>query len=322
MTPDQIYRVARRGNDAVNRVRLSIGAQALARWRQVGNVDDAAALAFVQVVVPIIGSAQATAVAATRAYLGAAIGEQVDVDVDRALATRGVDPAEVYRRPVVVARTALAEGRSWAEAMRLAGDRVVQLAETDVALAARDASRQVLQGSSRVVGYRRVTDGQACPLCNLAATQRYHVEQLMPIHGRCGCTVAPIVGAADPGRIIDRQALAKLKADGVLDERSLQRRVAEADDVVASYRDRAAHWRREAATTTDQQAETRYAKRADEWAAKADARAAELAQDRERLAAVRSGRLERLTAVHEHGELGPTLTDAGHAFTGPAGIAA
>lgn len=261
MTPEQLYRVARGGNDAVNRLRLVAGAQALARWRQLGNVDEAAARAFVAAVVPVVESVQATSVAATRAYLAAAIGETVEVDIGAALTARGVPAVEVYRRPVIVARTALAEGLPWAQAMRLAGERVVQLAETDVALAARSAATQTMRASSRVVGYRRVTDGQACPLCSLAATQRYHIEQLMPIHGRCGCTVAPIVGDVDPGRIIDAAAHERLKAQGVIDARTEQRRGAR-----------------------------------------------ELAAER--------------TAVHEHGELGPVLSDAGHDFTGPAGLAA
>lgn len=317
MTPAQALRIVRVGNVQVNRLRTAAGQQAAATWRAVGNVDDAAADTFVARMVPVSAALERAAAEATRGYLAAYAETAVEVDVAEALATRGVPAAEVWRRPVVTARTALAEGKSWAQAMTMAQARAGDLAETNVALASRSAGHQAMQ-QLRVVGYRRVPDGQACELCLIAATQRYRIEQLMPLHSRCGCTVAPILGGQDLGRVIERDAAARLKASGAIDERTMNRRVYEAKRLEASDRERAAHWREQARTTTDQQAETRYAKRADEWEAKANARAARVDEDRRALAAIREGRLDRLTAVHQHGELGPVLTPAGHAFTGEA----
>jgi hypothetical protein len=321
VTPAEALRIARVGNVQVNQLRTIAGQQAARVWRTVGNVDDAAADAFVTRMVPLSAALERQAAEVTRAYLAAYAETALKVDIAEALATRGTPAVEVWRRPVVVARTALAEGKTWQQAMTMAGARASGLAETNVALAARSAGSQGMRALG-AVGYRRVPDGQACELCLIAATQRYHIEQLMPLHDRCGCTVAPILGAKDPGRVIERDAAARLKASGAIDERTMNRRVYEAKKLEASDRKRAAHWREQARTTTDQQAETRYAKRADEWEAKANARAARVDEDRRTLAAIREGRLDRLTAVHEHGELGPVLTPAGDAFTGPAGITA
>lgn len=43
-----------------------------------------------------------------------------------------------------------------------------------------------------IVGYERVPDGGACVLCLTAAGQRYHSDDLMPIHDKCGCGVEPL----------------------------------------------------------------------------------------------------------------------------------
>jgi hypothetical protein len=84
-------------------------------------------------------------------------------------------------------------------------------------LASRAAARDAMvHHSSRIVGYRRVTDGNACRRCLLASTQRYHVGDLLPIHPRCGCTVVPIVGTTDPGHVIDEETLRRLN-DGDLE---------------------------------------------------------------------------------------------------------
>lgn len=117
---------------------------------------------------------------------------------------RGVPAVEVYRRPIVTARVAVSRGATFEDAMAAGRARAVQAVATDTVLANRAAARDAMAAQPSVVGYRRVPDATACQFCLLASTQRYHFEQLMPIHPDCGCSVAPIVGDRDPGRVIDR----------------------------------------------------------------------------------------------------------------------
>lgn len=58
--------------------------------------------------------------------------------------------------------------------------------------------------SSGVERYRRVIHPElsktgSCGLCVVAATNTFTRADLMPMHNRCKCTVAPIVGSNDPG---------------------------------------------------------------------------------------------------------------------------
>jgi len=125
------------------------------------------------------------------------------VDITKRL-RGGVPLEEVYRRPVVTARAALSRGEPLPSALRIGRLRAVASADTDATLAAREASRDVMERSSRIVGYRRVPDSNACSFCHLVSTQRYRTDELNPIHTKCHCSVMPIIGSRDPGRVLSR----------------------------------------------------------------------------------------------------------------------
>lgn len=63
-----------------------------------------------------------------------------------------------------------------------------------------------------IVGWRRVTEPGACEFCLLASTQRYHTKDLHPLHEHCRCSVAPVVGLKDPGHVLNKDLLQRLKA--------------------------------------------------------------------------------------------------------------
>lgn len=318
----QLVALARRHQDQLLAIRDRTVAVMERLWARFGLDPSSQALdRFVAVAVQPLEGATAAAAAASVAYIpvyaaaATGVAPREPIVVERGWVTpRGIGTEEVLTKPFVTMRTALAAGKDLGTAQELGRQRLVQIAATDPMLAARAAGSAAMKADGRIVGYRRVTDGRACSFCRLAATQRYTVGDLMGLHVHCGCSVAPIVGGKDPGQVIDREELRRLKADGVVDEISLRRTISETDRVVDDYRARAAHWREQARTTPDQEAETRYAKRADSWAAEADRRAAQADRAREQLKAIRSGRLERLTAVHDHGELGPVLYPAGVKF--------
>lgn len=126
----------------------------------------------------------------------------------------GVAPVEVYHRSIVEARTRIAEGASYTDAMAAGRSRAVSTAKTDVLLTNRATVSRAGPRRPWVVGYRRVLTGKSCGFCALISTQRYTRGDLMPVHPSCDCDVAEIFGTADPGRVVNRELLDELKSEG------------------------------------------------------------------------------------------------------------
>lgn len=137
----------------------------------------------------------------------------------------GVDPFTVWDRVSTAARVAEAQGGG--DQAKIARDmatkagaieliehdhgglvgELAKLAREDVALAKRDEARRARRRAG-VTYYRRVLHPELsrtgpCGLCFVAATQVYKAHNLQPLHDRCVCTEAPIVGdiggKGDPG---------------------------------------------------------------------------------------------------------------------------
>lgn len=294
-----------------------------AAWTAFGGITDQAMADFVGAALPIMSTSIDASIKLSDAhlaqYLGAATGDSFDttgIGIDDVVYRGGTDIAKVYERPTRAARQAIAQGKSYAQAMQVGRSRAMQTADTDVMQAARNSAIQIMKTVPRIQGYRRIPDGNACEYCQIAATQRYRVGELMPVHSHCHCSTVPIIGTKDPGRIIDREAHQKLKDSGAIDQKNYERKIRETPELVDKYRATAQHWRDEARTTPSQQAETRYAKRADHWEALAKAKEDELAKDRRILAEIKAKRAGDTSAikVHDHGELGPVLAPANHGF--------
>jgi len=122
-------------------------------------------------------------------------------------AVKGLDPARytiealrrvpadvVYARPFGALGAAFNAGADNAQAVDSGLSALTKLASTDLQLAQTHSASDWMQGESTIVGWRRVTDGNPCELCGLAATRTYRKEDLMPIHEHCGCTVEPLWG--------------------------------------------------------------------------------------------------------------------------------
>jgi hypothetical protein len=120
---------------------------------------------------------------------------------------------EVYQRPAVSMRMSLAAGDSLTTAVGRGLDRLTSLVSTDLQLAKTRSAQHVAKSSTTVVGWRRELEGDlSCGLCIVASTQRYHREDLMPIHPGCDCQPVPIYGTEDPGTLLDEGALADVHA--------------------------------------------------------------------------------------------------------------
>lgn len=324
MAPQPEVAIAAAYTARYNRLRVTAGEKAGRAWDRLANLDDSAAQRFAETAAGLSLGAQTQMAATVDGYVALMLGTTTGAGSPVGLDTRevsgaavraGAEPEDVYMRPVITARAAVSEGRSWAEGMALGRVRAVVTAEFDVALTQRASALQAIGPNDRIVGYRRTLTGASCTLCQVASTQRYHKGNLMPIHGHCDCGWAPIIGDSDPGHVINRDLLNDLKKRGEVDKITRQRALPKAQQSLDNAKGRVDRLRKEIRAETDQERETRLEKRLDRWRQ-------EVTKREQRVADLRTERQAPRVATREHGELGPILTDASHSFTGAGDLAA
>jgi hypothetical protein len=206
VTPDQFATARRRISDRLVTVlaRLFL---ALGSWR------DAERARFVGQAVPLVQGTQRTMAALVAAFVAAqanaALGRVFAAPgvPDRAAINlrRGVDPATVYSRPFTTVYTALSEGDRLPRAVEKGSVRLREIAELDLQQTYAESSHAAMTGlpaGARPQFWRRVPIGsENCAMCLIAATQRYRVEALNPIHPGCDCQVQGIFGP-DQGQVV------------------------------------------------------------------------------------------------------------------------
>jgi hypothetical protein len=192
-------------------VRARVTAFASKQYVDLGSWRDADIERFIAKVVPVVEAGQIKTAGLTQSYLAAMArmsGIKPLPTAKLPANLRGVALEEVYRRPAVATYTALSKGASLDEAVALGQTRVEQLVAMDMQMANVRSAFETVSNDQRVVGWQRVlSGGENCALCAIASTQRYHSEDLMPIHDRCSCDVAPIYGSKDPGQVINAERL-------------------------------------------------------------------------------------------------------------------
>lgn len=198
------------------------------RLRVTSRVEAAAAAMFASLyqdpeetvgrVVPLVEAGVGRVVSLTDAYMTAkavAAGVPMRVKGLSAFAYRDLrsrDAADVYRRPFGALGGQLEQGAELQVALTSARGALSRLVRTDLQLAQTHAAHEWMVGEPRVVGYERVLGpGKNCPLCEAASTRRYYREDLMPIHERCGCTVAPVFD--EPGELSRPSAAVRVAND-------------------------------------------------------------------------------------------------------------
>lgn len=267
----------------------------------------------------------------------------------------GIPTGDVYQRSIVEARRRIAGGATFDEAMAAGRARAVSTASTDVSLVNRATIDAAGDLRPWVVGYRRVLTGKSCAFCAVASTQRYKRAILLPLHPYCDCDVAEILGTEDPGRVINRELLSALKSEGVVDDISAARALPKARVAAANAEARVGRLRAELAAEGDPARRRRLTERlgrAEGQQVKASARVESLRGTRgagprnymvDEDGAIRFRKFEDVTddagapvlradgrprqrvtpgdrvrpEVVDHGELGPTLTNAKHETTKP-----
>lgn len=345
ITEAQLRELTRRHHLRVLGIRGQFVGQILRLWDTLQPIGDAQADQFTNRAVIALLGAQTTVSNLTSGYLATALGMMgPSKPIVGADLRNGVSPFDVYLRGIITTRKQLSEGKPPVEALAIGRARTEATAALDAMLPQR-AQMDAWAKAGKIQGYRRVLTGSSCPLCAVASTQRYHGAHLMPIHNRCDCGVAVIVGDMDPGRIINRPLYKELKKSGVIDDitkarqntaKSLpaQRAKALADKEAALKR--RGDLRAELATEQDSARRRRLEERlgrANDDLASAERRIETLkdppidrpapnwAAHNKLLSELGlEGPASDVIAIHAHGELGPVLTSAGDHFTGPSGI--
>lgn len=179
-------------------------------WGHLGGITDEDASTWLRFAVPTMRASKTQA-----AYTQLAYTRQIARSMDLA-PTAKLDIASVvadglpdrYMSPVIDARTSLAQGSFFDDAMDKAARLVRELARTDVADTSQQAAVAAMDDTPGVVAYRRVPSDVACDFCLLIAGQTYRTDELAPAHNNCTCGVAPVSDEDDP--TLERQrALSK-----------------------------------------------------------------------------------------------------------------
>lgn len=163
-------------------------------WRSLDAYRDPDIDRFVSVAVPVVLAGERTIAQLTHAFLAQAGAEPEPLKSSTVTgaATRGVEPAEVYRRPGVTVWTALSRGAALADAVDQGLTRATNLAMTDLQLA-----RTRTVQSVGVTRFKRTLSGlENCDLCSLASQNVYYRGDLMPIHAGCDCGIVPVTFAS------------------------------------------------------------------------------------------------------------------------------
>ena len=184
--------------DAVRGIRESTIGQASVVFDTLPNYRDEGSEQLVELVVPQLLSAQREIASLTSAYIArmnstiGADSQVVTPDFEQALAPRGIDPAQVYARPMQTLWNRLSKGADFEDAKKAARQRLEKTLATDMQLTKVSTAKRSMENSG-VQFYRRVPEGEySCLLCLVASTQHYRTGELMPIHPGCDCSVAPL----------------------------------------------------------------------------------------------------------------------------------
>lgn len=130
---------------------------------------------------------------------------------------------QIFTRPAVGFRWIESAGGSREDAAQESGLRIDTLVDDNLMLAQRLAQAEMIAQAvdldnldkAKITGYRRVihpemSRGGACGMCIAAADRIYHVAELLPIHTRCKCTIAPVTTEFDPADDLNAADLSQL----------------------------------------------------------------------------------------------------------------
>ena len=220
LTPAQRDALTQALHDVRQGVQVRLADFAGTMWDNLGDWRDDDVDRFVSAVVPRVEAGKTAIAQATDAYVAAMIDAEPVGVADLSDLRNGATPEEVYRRPAIAMRSAIAEGADFTDALNAGARRLASIVKTDLQLAHTHQARESMtepaprgrRGRRRPRGsaeaFRRVPSGsENCALCLIASTQRYWVGDLLPIHPGCDCGVQPLGPGEHVDQVIDRDLL-------------------------------------------------------------------------------------------------------------------
>lgn len=101
----------------------------------------------------------------------------------------GIGKLAEYARPFRVVQQEIRKGATEAAALAKGSQRLDSLVGVDMQMAKIRQGQILLKAAGRKT-YRREPGGDnPCPLCEIASTQIYYTDDLMPIHNNCQCDI-------------------------------------------------------------------------------------------------------------------------------------
>lgn len=197
--------LVRRYQQQLNQTARQAGRQALQAWNGLGTWDEVDVERLAVEVAPTMEAARQHGAALAAALIGIV----ADLGI-RPVDLPALDP-QTWRAPFLSYWSALKTGTDWQQAHALGGSRAETAGFDTVQSSSREASQQIDSTEPRIVGWERVLTGVSCEWCATVATQRYHTAESASFgHNNCDCTIVPITGDANPGRVINHGLLSSL----------------------------------------------------------------------------------------------------------------
>lgn len=198
-----VTRLDRAYDQSVHRVRTQLLRLAKSHWNGLDSWRDADFERLLKVLVPRLEAGQQEIANLTDAYIRRlAIDEfgKIRNGLPVAATTwelRGVPSETVYHRPFATTYAALASGKAVSAAVAEGRERLIDVVSSGAQLAKTHSARGAMSRSGFTKFQRTLTGRENCAMCVLASTQRYHKEDLLPMHPGCDCGVKPFESDMD-----------------------------------------------------------------------------------------------------------------------------
>ena len=178
-------------------------AQTAGMWRAAVSREDldgtypAVQAAAASRVAAIQAAAAATAAGYLAAFVSSETAARPALPAQPMLAGRdefGRSLEEALLPPAMTVKVALAQRQPPERALRAGQARAERIASTAAGWAARQALSDLMAAADEVIGWRRVTSGDACGACLGAATGAIRADDEIPeAHASCQCVAEPVI---------------------------------------------------------------------------------------------------------------------------------
>lgn len=201
MLPDDLaVELTKRFQVRLSRLSTKVGLVTTKAWDELGEWNEPDVERYSVAVMPYLRAASSAAQQVSAGYYQA-------LTRTPSRSVGPIVPPTDLRAPFTAYWHSLTEGNQWVDALTYGRSRAESIAVDHVTSTARLAGDAYTAGT-RVVGWRRVLSGKSCTWCSTVATQRYRTAESADFgHDGCDCTVAPIIGSADPGQVINAERL-------------------------------------------------------------------------------------------------------------------